>query len=561
MAEIGSLAVRLGLDNKDFKKGISDSKKEVGNFNKDLMNLAGTIGIAFGINEVVQFGKELFLLGETASRVTKTFNNFDNSKRLMDDLKTSTGNTVSELKLMQLAINARNFKIPLEQLGKLLQFATIRAAETGQEVDYLTESIILGISRKSIPILDNLGLSAQEIQKEFQKTGDFATAVGNIIDRDMGSAALTIDEAAKKSSQLSAEWKDFKVITSEFVSGPGNDLVNFTTLFVRGLKDVTEELKPFKDEIYDLMLAVATGGSTLGTKLGGMFADFLKGEGDGGAVGSGPTLNLEDTVASTKNVIDTLREVKERLKEIEQEASILPKGSKLAALNQEARDLNKQLEELKNFGLGIKIPAFEGKELKGVGVDTEIKAPDMTAKVQGVNTALAETDHWGHELARTFSNVEEVFINMSNVMEAFGTEVLTGFADEIGNALSGVDNFGDGTLKAMSGFMGAFGKQLIALGIAKAGLDKLFTTGPVGAGVAIAAGVALVAASKALSNSASRSVSAISSAGGGGMSSGGTYGMRQQSNHDQKIVIEGKIRGRDIEFALAKQKYISQRGG
>ena len=45
---------------------------------------------------------------------------------------------------------------------------------------------VLGISRKSIPIIDNLGISAQQVQEEFQKTGDFAKAVGNIIDESMG---------------------------------------------------------------------------------------------------------------------------------------------------------------------------------------------------------------------------------------------------------------------------------------------------------------------------------------------------------------------------------------
>ena len=52
----------------------------------------------------------------------------------------------------------------------------------------MVESIVLGISRKSIPILDNLGISAQQVQEEFQKTGDFAKAVGNIIDESMGQA-------------------------------------------------------------------------------------------------------------------------------------------------------------------------------------------------------------------------------------------------------------------------------------------------------------------------------------------------------------------------------------
>ena len=74
--------------------------------------------------------------------------------------------TVSDLQLMQTAVKAANFKLPLDQLAKYLKFAQQRAIETGESIDNLVESIVLGISRKSIPIIDNLGISAQQVQEE-----------------------------------------------------------------------------------------------------------------------------------------------------------------------------------------------------------------------------------------------------------------------------------------------------------------------------------------------------------------------------------------------------------
>ena len=101
-------------------------------------------------------------------------------------------------------MRANMFKISLNTLPSPLKFATIRAAETGQEVDYLVNSIIDGIGRQSPLILDNLGLSAIDVRTEFKKTGDMATAVANIIDRDLGNSVTSIDEATSAVQRLQA---------------------------------------------------------------------------------------------------------------------------------------------------------------------------------------------------------------------------------------------------------------------------------------------------------------------------------------------------------------------
>jgi predicted transcriptional regulator len=102
------------------------------------------------------------------------------------------------------------FKISLNTLPSLLKFATVRAAETGQEVDYLVNSIIDGIGRQSPLILDNLGLSAIDVRTEFKKTGDMATAVANIIERDMANSVTSIDDATNSVQRLNAKFDNFK---------------------------------------------------------------------------------------------------------------------------------------------------------------------------------------------------------------------------------------------------------------------------------------------------------------------------------------------------------------
>ena len=82
---------------------------------------------------------------------------------------------------MKAANMAKDFRIPLEDLGKYLEFAQLKAQQTGQSVEYMTNSIVPGLGRKSVLILDNLGLSAAEINEQMAKTGATEKAAGKMI--------------------------------------------------------------------------------------------------------------------------------------------------------------------------------------------------------------------------------------------------------------------------------------------------------------------------------------------------------------------------------------------
>ncbi|UVV61749.1 hypothetical protein NXY01_15100 [Bacteroides fragilis] len=72
-------------------------------------------------------------------------------------------------------------------------------------MDYLTDSIITGLGRKSLLILDNLGLSAAEVNEEMAKTGDLMAAVAAIVDRQLAQAGENYVSAADKAAQKAAE--------------------------------------------------------------------------------------------------------------------------------------------------------------------------------------------------------------------------------------------------------------------------------------------------------------------------------------------------------------------
>ena len=153
------------------------------------------------IAELVNGGLEM---AEQADGVTKAFNDL-NQEGLLDNLRKATKGTVNDVQLMTAAVQANDFRIPLEDLGKYLEFAQLKAQQTGQSVDYMTNSIVTGLGRKSPLILDNLGISAAEISEKTKETGDFMKAVAEIVDTQLAEAGETYISAADRAAQKTVE--------------------------------------------------------------------------------------------------------------------------------------------------------------------------------------------------------------------------------------------------------------------------------------------------------------------------------------------------------------------
>lgn len=156
------------------------------------------------VSESAKAGMEM---AAQADGVIKAFNAMDDPN-LLDNLRKATKGTVNDVQLMTAAVQAKDFRIPLEDLGKYLQFAQLKAQQTGQSVDYMTNSIVTGLGRKSPMILDNLGISAAEISEKTKETGDFMKAVAKIVDTQLAEAGDTYISAADKAARKTAEWEN-----------------------------------------------------------------------------------------------------------------------------------------------------------------------------------------------------------------------------------------------------------------------------------------------------------------------------------------------------------------
>ena len=207
--QIGEVETRI-KDLTERQKAMSESAKpkEGGLFSKVFWGsfLAGAGMQALGW--IKNMAGESIKMALEAEGIRLAFDRL-NDPGLLSELRKATRGTVSDLELMKRAIQANNFQIPLETLGTLLEFAQRRARDTGESVDYLVESIVTGIARKSPLILDNLGISIQRIQAEFQKTGDFARAAMNVVTTELEKAGPPLDLMADRVDKIKANWENF----------------------------------------------------------------------------------------------------------------------------------------------------------------------------------------------------------------------------------------------------------------------------------------------------------------------------------------------------------------
>ena len=174
-----------------FSNSMSKMISKATGFNGSLTSVIGTLGkfsgvlggITAGVNLADWFNKSVsegIRLAEQGEGIRLAFERL-NRGNLLSKLREETHNTVTDIELMKQAVKFDDFKLNIDQMGTFLSFAQQKAKDTGESIDYMVNSIVTGLGRKSLPILDNLGLSAAEIREEMAKGGDMVTAVAKII--------------------------------------------------------------------------------------------------------------------------------------------------------------------------------------------------------------------------------------------------------------------------------------------------------------------------------------------------------------------------------------------
>lgn len=226
------------------KKTSSDINSLAKDFNGLYTSVKAVVAAGL-VREFVDMSISAARLSGQIQGVKTAFDRLPAATQVLQDLRDATKGTVTDLELMQKALLAQNFGISLKALPQLLEFAAVRAQQTGQNVDYLVNSIVNGIGRKSLLILDNLQLSATAIKDELggvslqmASVGQVSEAVGRLAEKElnkMGGLAVT---SATRVDQLSVSWDRLKVAISKALTQPA--LLDFYDFLVKGTTDLVK---------------------------------------------------------------------------------------------------------------------------------------------------------------------------------------------------------------------------------------------------------------------------------------------------------------------------------
>ena len=605
MATVSRLDVDIGAKTDKLKSGIKKAEGQLNDFGTQVKRIGGLLVAAFSVQAIVRFGAEASRLAGQMQGVEAAFKRL-NQPGLLDDLKKATRGTVSELELMQKAVMADNFRIPLDVFAQGLKFATRRAKETGQEVDYLVNSFVTGIGRKSQLVMDNLGISVLELQEEIKNTGDFATAVGVIMSREMASAGEDIDTSAEKTARLKAEMSNLKVEIGQGLN-PVLDtlrekLINLFTDTTKGegVSKAEAEFRQFKESIKDLSKEAAADAigaklkdtkkkvdeffqsmegksnrkqridayqetmhwlTTLQTKL----EDLQKPSTGKGEVSAGPILKgLKAELELLKTSMDDATDPKKiqeyviEIGKIENQIADLTKteADRLKeAAEAQAKILKLRTDFISAMKESVALEKEEAKhfsdmadlQMSNMESDRSAFTPDLDfqsmLETDALDIANSKLDDFVKGLQDKASQIQI----LNDVIVQSITDMFVSIGEGLGKvAISkSMEGFFDNILSTMADFAVQFGTLLIAMGAARVSLDFIGESG-IGA---IAAGTALVALGTAANAKLAEIANSDLSSGGGSSPQPASYGAISGGQAFSSTV---KISGRELAIITTR---------
>lgn len=551
MALGNDVTLKVGFDIDKFQAELAKTNGTLNRWASSVQSSLMGVAAGFSAIRVAEFALDISKLAGEAEGVRAAFDRLENSVQLMNRLKESTNNTVSELELMKRAVMASNFGISLEALPKLLEFATLRAKQTGQSVDYLVDSIVTGIGRKSKLILDNLGISAVELDEALggvstaaSTIGEVADAVGRIAEKNLRNMAGFTDDAKTRLDQLSASWENLKVSIGTMSNNTGilQDWTQNLTGFLNQLKDA-----PTIADALGLTVLVAQAGP-MGLKVFGDYERALerikKSRGEHGPF-------LKEEIGMSEWILDNQKAQTAQAQEI---------NDKL----KERRDLISQI--FRNIEIQAKFDAEKSKSVtpNGVkpvgGIDAmpeKLGSPfslGVSPEVMAANAAAID------EYNAQADQIMSINSQLQMSWQSLATDVIASMAAAFG----GGQPIGQALLKSLAHFGMQFGKQLIQLGWAKVALGVIEKNpAAVAQGLkAVAAGALLTAGSAALA--ASQSGGGGGSGNGGGSNSIGERGtVNSNTQTQQRLVIQVVAKGKDLVgvYDSFKESQAIKRGG
>jgi len=250
---------------KKYQKGLDNSvkktkaaQKQVGVLGKESSALAGVwtgvLGPAIGAYGVAQIARGVVALGKLGAETKRMRASFRELARqagvsgddLLDALKTASMGSVSEMDLMLSANRAMMLGLGAdsEKLARLMQVAAFRGRAMGLSVTQAFSDMTTGIGRKSIMILDNLGIVGLKMGKTTTQAELMEQVIVEGMKQIEAAGGLAADSATKFEA-LAAKMADIKSSVAEIAVNTGvfDELLDFPLEGITGLERTAAALE------------------------------------------------------------------------------------------------------------------------------------------------------------------------------------------------------------------------------------------------------------------------------------------------------------------------------
>jgi hypothetical protein len=511
---ISNLKARFGVETSDFKKGLKDGESAMSDFKGSAGSIIDEFASMFGVNmsavndAIGTANKSLNFLGQSFIAAKKGGDTF------------AIGMKVIKLALVSTGIGAL-----VVLLGSLIAYFT----KSGEGADKFAK-ILAQIKSVINNVIDRLAIFGKGLWEIL--SGKFKQGW-----QDMTGAFKGMGEEIKE------DWKQAGALADAEDALEDREIALINSLEERKAK-VAELRRQAKEEMDDQRkkLALLAEAEKI-TK--SVYADQISLE------------NERLRIMKEKLAIQTSDPTDEQNRTIaEQEAKIN------ALIRSQADELRAMLKER-----NAATKALE-KELAMVGAFKQIKMPDLWAPYKKGFDALKESMgklrpdmiRTGEEISALFQALGQVGINAAESLNnAFtsGAEGLGEFLGQLASGKTGISGFGNLIGGVFADLAITVGKVAIGAGMAVLGIKQaLMAMNP---GVAIAAGIALVALGtmikSSLKSAASGGGSASVSSSGSGSGSGGLVYDTRASIQPLNINITGSLtaKGPDLVYVFNQE--------
>lgn len=207
--------------------GISSAIGSIGS----MAAVATAAGAAIGVvgSKIADLANEGIELAMQAEGIKYRFEQIGGTAVYLEELRTHTHGLVNDLDLMKATVKAKDFNIPMKDLGTYLEFAQLKAQQTGESVDYLVDSIVTGLGRQSVQILDNLGISAAELKSKMAEGKTMTEAVAEVINTQLTQAGEHFETEAERAQRKLIELQNEQMRVGENLAPLKTDWQNFCT--------------------------------------------------------------------------------------------------------------------------------------------------------------------------------------------------------------------------------------------------------------------------------------------------------------------------------------------